>query len=282
MGLKADSTAWPQVGFTEKRTTYGGVSGNAVRPIALKAVSAIGNKLPGFPILATGGCDSADVALQFLHAGASVIQICSAVHNQEFTVVQDYISGLKTYLYQQARGDDFKGWDGMSQPTAKPSGPAVGKKLPRFGEGQKKRWELRAEELKGTSGLPDHIRPSKATVGKVPTINEQIGKALGRIGNYNDLNNKDQVVAVVNDELCVNCGKCYMTCNDSGYQAIQFDAETHFPLVTDDCTGCTLCLSVCPIPDCIEMVPKTIPHKPKRGIELGYTFKDGKVVKIDE
>lgn len=54
--------------------------------------------------------------------------------------------------------------------------------------------------------------------------------------------------------MCINCGKCYMTCNDSGYQAIQFDAETHIPKVTDDCTGCTLCMSVCPIIDCIMCV----------------------------
>ena len=46
--------AWPAVG-KEQRTTYGGVSGNAIRPIALRAVSAIANSLPGFPILATGG-----------------------------------------------------------------------------------------------------------------------------------------------------------------------------------------------------------------------------------
>lgn len=51
--------------------------------------------------------------------------------------------------------------------------------------------------------------------------------------------------------MCINCGKCYMACNDSGYQAIHFDPETHIPKVNDDCTGCTLCLSVCPIIDCI-------------------------------
>lgn len=38
-----------------------------------------------------------------------------------------------------------------------------------------------------------------------------------------------------------------MTCNDCGYQAITFDAQTHLPHVTDDCTGCTLCFSVCPV-----------------------------------
>ncbi len=75
MGLQADSSAWPRIG-KEKKTTYGGVSGNAIRPIALRAVSAIANALPGFPILATGGIDSAESGLQFLHAGASALQVC--------------------------------------------------------------------------------------------------------------------------------------------------------------------------------------------------------------
>ncbi len=82
MNVKVDASAWPAVG-KEKRTTYGGVSGNAIRyccpkvslsydpsPIALRAVSAIARALPGFPILATGGIDSAESALQFIHAGA--------------------------------------------------------------------------------------------------------------------------------------------------------------------------------------------------------------------
>jgi len=58
-----------------------------------------------------------------------------------------------------------------------------------------------------------------------------------------------------------------MTCNDSGYRAITFDSHTHLPTVTDDCTGCTLCLSVCPIYDCISMVPRTTEYVPKRGID---------------
>ena len=35
------------------------------------------------------------------------------------------------------------------------------------------------------------------------------------------------------------------------------------------CTGCTLCLSVCPIYDCITMVSRTAPYTPKRGIAIG-------------
>ena len=47
------------------------------------------------------GVDSAEAALQFLHAGATVVQVCSAIHNQDFTIVQDYLTGLKTMLYLQ-------------------------------------------------------------------------------------------------------------------------------------------------------------------------------------
>lgn len=48
--VKPDATAWPAVGV-DKRTTYGGVSGNVTRPIGLKAVSSIANTIPDFPIL---------------------------------------------------------------------------------------------------------------------------------------------------------------------------------------------------------------------------------------
>ena len=74
MGLRSDATAWPSIG-REHRTTYGGVSGNAIRPIALRAVSNIARHLPGFSILAAGGIDSAEVGLQFLQAGATVLQV---------------------------------------------------------------------------------------------------------------------------------------------------------------------------------------------------------------
>uniref|UniRef100_A0A5K3FZ43 dihydropyrimidine dehydrogenase (NADP(+)) n=1 Tax=Mesocestoides corti TaxID=53468 RepID=A0A5K3FZ43_MESCO len=102
MHLDSDSTPWPSVG-KEKRTTYGGLSGNLIRPMALRAVSHIANKLPGFPILATGGIDSAEAGLQFLQAGASVLQVCSAIQNQDFTIIEDMVTGLKAGLYLDGR-----------------------------------------------------------------------------------------------------------------------------------------------------------------------------------
>jgi len=269
MGLKGDSNAWPAIG-EEKKTTYGGVSGNAVRPMALRAVSSIRRELPNFPIMATGGADSADATIQFLHCGASVVQICSSVQNQDFTVVQDYILGLKTYLYMQSREDLLK-WDGQSPPAEHVHNPKL-KGLPKFGKFQKQRIKIEVEEnqhkdlLKVTNPLPP-----PATPGKVPSVQDQINRAIPRIGRHDDLRRDQQVVALIDEDMCINCGKCYMTCNDSGYQAITFDKNTHLAHVTDLCTGCTLCASVCPIIDCITMVPRDTVYVPDRGLTLSAT-----------
>uniref|UniRef100_A0A673G599 Dihydropyrimidine dehydrogenase [NADP(+)] n=1 Tax=Sinocyclocheilus rhinocerous TaxID=307959 RepID=A0A673G599_9TELE len=281
MALKADATPWPGIG-RGARTTYGGVSGNAIRPIALRAVSAIAKALPGFPILATGGIDSAESGLQFLHAGASVLQVCSAVQNQDFTVIEDYCLGLKALLYLKSI-EELHDWDGQSPPTirhqkGKPIPRVeelVGKSLPSFGPYLKTKTEALARYkkiLKDASGnvitdTSDSRVPQK-NIPKEPIPNDVIARALMHIGAYQELDNTEQVQALVDPEMCINCGKCYMTCNDSGYQAIKFDPESHLPVITDSCTGCTLCLSVCPIIDCIKMVTRTTAYVPKRGLPV--------------
>lgn len=265
MGLTSQGLPWPRVGDS-RNTTYGGMSGNAVRPIALRSVSSIANKLPGFPIMATGGADTAHVCIQFLNLGASLVQICSAVQNQDFTVVQDYIMGLKAHLFMQSR-PDLREWDHQQPPSQAPTLQTG--TLPRFGPYLEKRWQLEADDL--SSGIDlSYDPPAQPPEGdQVPSVNSIIGSALHHISNYTTLDNTKQQVAAVNDDMCINCGKCMMTCNDSGYQAIRFDPETHQPFITDDCTGCTLCVSVCPIPECITMVPRETTYVPKRGIPLG-------------
>ncbi|CAI4227016.1 unnamed protein product [Auanema sp. JU1783] len=273
MHMKADGTSWPSIG-QEKRTTYGGMSGSAIRPIALKAVSAIANDLDGFPIMATGGIESAETGLAFLSAGASVLQICSAVQNQDFTVVEDYIVGLKALLYLRGCAS-LRNWDGQSPPVEKhqKGKPLLLKNsgLPNFGrfleEKQRQEQEiLKQSDLLSTTDIEFAKRPAEVPE-RIPTVQDVIGNALPRIGPYVTLDNQQQKVAVIDDDMCINCGKCYMTCNDSGYQAIRFDPGTHVAsVVEDDCTGCTLCYSVCPIPECIQMVPRKGAWKaPKRG-----------------
>ena len=266
MGLKSSGEPWPAVG-AKKETTFGGVSGNAARPVALRAVSTIANTLHGYPLMATGGADSAESCVEFLHLGASLVQICSAVQNQDFTVVQDYIMGLKAHLYMQARADLREGWESQH---VRPTVTLKTGTLPRFGAYERTRWSqeqaVQADKPMDLAVTPVVPLPP---MERISTVNDIIGKSLHFVGCYSTLDQKAQVVAAVNDDICINCGKCYMTCNDSGYQAITFDPKTHQPFITDDCTGCTLCVSVCPVPDCITMVARTTPYAPRRGVPLG-------------
>lgn len=295
MTIGADGKPWPAIG-KEGRTTYGGVSGNAIRPLALRAVSSIAKALPGFPILATGGIDSADTALQFIMAGASCVQICSAIQNQDYSVISDYTSGLKALLYLRSSKQADR-WIGQTPRTTvkHQRGKAVittdelkpiinsisgDLQLPFFGHYKEQRDLLKSQAIRQQSSersldttAPrveiDELNVIDESAGGLPRLGDLVSSTNQKIGPFNSLDNKQQVVALIDQDICVNCGKCYMTCNDSGYQAISFNPKTHIPKVNDgDCTGCTLCVSVCPIIDCITMVERKEPYIPKRVPEI--------------
>ncbi|VVC41510.1 Hypothetical protein CINCED_3A005819 [Cinara cedri] len=316
-----NSLPWPGVGNasdTQRRTTYGGMSGTAVRPIGLRAVSALARALgpesggdggPPVQIMATGGVDSAAATLQYLYCGAKVVQVCSAVQNQDFTIVQDYITGLKALLYMNSRGDSQQherrrptaalvkdtidlsdDYDLVASDVSEYNGNEMSGK-PKFGPYLRDQRCTKAvkvaaemlEMMEGTTNAPlknvmtvaNVSTPigdvDKDIVKKTPTITTPIERVIGcglkTVGAYKVLDQRAQVVALVNEDSCVNCGKCYMACNDSGYQAIAMDPKTHVVHVQpDSCTGCTLCQTVCPIPGCITMVEKTVPHVINRGL----------------
>jgi len=314
MSIDAEAAfAWPNVG-TEGRTTYGGVSGNLIRPIALRAVSAISRALPGFPILATGGCDSAHSAMQFIQAGASGVQVCSAVQNQDSTVIADYNSGLQSLLWrigEKKKGGEVKLNDAnyvASQRGKKTPRHQLGKEindeevkavapdgefLPNFGPFARERAQRLAQAFEKNaaqdaglaasdgSAVASHPTESHPSVpDSVPAMNELIGVATGQIGAWHELSQEEHVIAEIDPEMCVNCGACYTSCNDAGYQSITFDPKTHeTKVVAEDCTGCTLCLSVCPINDCITMVPRDGPYLPDRAVTLGEKFDPAKWAK---
>jgi dihydroorotate dehydrogenase (NAD+) catalytic subunit len=56
----------------------GGLSGPAIKPIALRMVWEVAKALPGLPIIGIGGIATADDALEFMVAGASAIQVGTA------------------------------------------------------------------------------------------------------------------------------------------------------------------------------------------------------------
>ncbi|MBA3309997.1 MAG: dihydroorotate dehydrogenase [Nocardioidaceae bacterium] len=59
----------------------GGLSGPAVRPVAVRAVWQVANAMPGVPIIGVGGVRTGADALEFLAAGASAVQVGTAIFN---------------------------------------------------------------------------------------------------------------------------------------------------------------------------------------------------------
>ncbi len=58
--------------------TYGGFSGPAMRPVALRVVHQVATAFPGVPIIASGGVRDAKDVIRFLRAGASVVAFGTA------------------------------------------------------------------------------------------------------------------------------------------------------------------------------------------------------------
>jgi dihydropyrimidine dehydrogenase (NADP+) len=276
---RADGRPWPVIGDAQK-TCPGGASGVLVRPMALRAVSEIAREVPGFPILATGGIDSAESMLNFIRMGADVGQISSAVQNQDLSIVEDYITGLKSLLYLGQRKDLHEaGWVGQNPPFARDSNP-LAMTHPKFGAHGADRLDHMMEVGAATDWGAEHRPAPLVSVDpdSVPTLADLRGDSLSYLAGHMEMDYKQQVVARVNDDMCINCGRCMMACNDTGYQAIKFDAVTHLPDVTDTCTGCALCAGVCPVNGCIEMVPRETEFQVYRGpadLQPGPTAPEG-------
>lgn len=58
------------------------------------------------------------------------------------------------------------------------------------------------EDLLSDEYQPKPLRPPNAPVHPIPAIRAIIGAAVERIGAYNDLDNQQQVVALI-DEVCL-------------------------------------------------------------------------------
>mmetsp|Transcript_4908 Transcript_4908/g.8144 ORF Transcript_4908/g.8144 Transcript_4908/m.8144 type:complete len:240 (+) Transcript_4908:1-720(+) len=191
---------YPNVGKHDQ-TAPGGVAGDALRPFATKVIANMNkymaqNDVQHEPyIFGCGGVSTGQNALHLMRYGAHAVQICSAIMENDFSIIYDLETGLKQSLY-----------------------------------------------LNGHQSVQ----------------NDGVHKALIKnIAHVTDMDVHAIKVAHVDNDLCINCGKCYKSCVDTGYQAIEWDADTRIPVVVDDdCSGCGLCLAVCPIKNAITMVQR--------------------------
>ncbi|HXY98944.1 MAG TPA: NAD-dependent dihydropyrimidine dehydrogenase subunit PreA [Stellaceae bacterium] len=83
------------------------------------------------------------------------------------------------------------------------------------------------------------------------------GKAVPNVTDWQFLNLNYQIVARIDQALCIKCGLCHIACEDTAHQAIaaaRVDGARRYEVVDKECVGCNLCMYVCPVEDCITMV----------------------------
>lgn len=167
------------------KSAFGGYSGNAVKPIALRFISEIGKnpKLKGMHISGMGGIETWLDAVEFLMLGAGSLQITTAVMQYGYRIIDDLKSGLMYYL-------DEKGFE---------------------------------------------------------SVNEIKGLALDFISETTDELERDTVIYPKFEyDRCYGCGRCVISCNDGGHQAIRLNEDRKPVLNGRNCVGCHLCVLVCP------------------------------------
>jgi dihydroorotate dehydrogenase (NAD+) catalytic subunit len=82
----------------------GGLSGPAVKPVALRCVYDIREQLPDVPIIGCGGISDWRDAVEFFLAGASAVQVGTAIALEDTDVFQSITKGVEVYLRKKHYG----------------------------------------------------------------------------------------------------------------------------------------------------------------------------------
>jgi dihydropyrimidine dehydrogenase (NAD+) subunit PreA len=188
--------------------SHGGLSGPAVRPIALNMTAEIARdpQTRGLPISGIGGIATWRDAVEFMLLGAGTVQVCTAAMTYGFRIVQDMIPGMSRYMDEH----------GFS------------------------------------------------------SIEEMVGRAVGSVCDWEHLNLNYVTKAKIDQNLCIKCGRCHIACEDTSHQAItsMVDGKRHFEVIDAECIGCNLCVSVCPVENCITMEAMTCGVDPRTGTAI--------------
>ncbi len=93
------------------------------------------------------------------------------------------------------------------------------------------------------------------------TLPDFIGKSVEKITQWEELDINYHHVAKIDPAKCINCGLCYIACEDTSHQSINLQYGKPYNTYTikeDECVGCNLCQLICPVTDCITMEEKRV------------------------
>ncbi len=111
----------------------------------------------------------------------------------------------------------------------------------------------------------------------ISSLSEIIGQSVPRYSNWGDLDLNYNIVAKINTDVCINCNKCHIACEDTSHQCIDMlndeNGKPYLKVREEDCVGCNLCSIVCPVDGAIDMVELDNGLMPMTWNERQYALK---------
>ena len=109
-----------------------------------------------------------------------------------------------------------------------------------------------------TDGLQEYMRTHN-----FERIDQMVGKAVPGFSEWGNLDLNYETVAKIDADKCIGCQLCVAACHDGAHQCIHPQEGTRVPRIDEsECVGCNLCQIVCPVQECITMVPVDNGFKP--------------------
>ncbi|HJN04261.1 MAG TPA: 4Fe-4S dicluster-binding protein, partial [Alphaproteobacteria bacterium] len=82
--------------------------------------------------------------------------------------------------------------------------------------------------------------------------------AVPNFVRWDELDMNYELLARIEQDTCIQCGKCHIACEDTAHQAISATRDNgvrRYEVIDEECVGCNLCALVCPAEGCITMEP---------------------------
>ncbi len=85
------------------------------------------------------------------------------------------------------------------------------------------------------------------------SVADVTGRAVPNVTDWQFLNLNHITKAVIDQDACIKCGRCFAACEDTSHQAILMKEGRVFEVDDSECVACNLCVNVCPVEGCITM-----------------------------
>ncbi len=194
--LGFDLDTFSPVPSVNGKSTEGGFSGPAIKPIALRFVADVVKDV-GIPVAGVGGVVTWQDSVEFLLAGAGIVEVCTAVMRYGFDIVEELTEGLALYLEDK----------GMSSPME-----LIGLGLPNIVS-----HESLSREYKAIASIDEDLCVGCGQC--IVACRDGGHQAIEFRGRQEDggLSDADDArIPEVDDEKCIGCGFCRTVCPVDG------------------------------------------------------------------